>query len=157
MIRLSIAIAAAVLAAAPVAAADPVGPVGPQISSACTTNVEGSTTQSPDGGALTLCQNGQWQPVAVPAAPSDRWASFTTPLTLHGQGMQNPGVLAGSWTATPLNGQTQCRAVQQTVLVPGTLSKPQVAQGEPNSPLTFEVMPTAFTVEFSGDCLWVRH
>ena len=71
--------------------------------------------------------------------------------------MQNPGMLAGSWTGTPIAAGGQCTSVQQTVITPGTLSSPLTAQGQPDAPLTFQVAPTAFTVNLTGNCLWVRH
>lgn len=147
MLRLFVVIAAAAWAAAPLANAAPTA-IGP-----CTSATDGAMTLSADGPQR--CQGGQWQQVDQPAPASDTWASFDA-MTLHGQGMQNPGVLAGQWTATPLSTPTRCRAEQRTVIAPGTLSTPMVDQGPPDAALTFRVLPTAFYVQFSGNCLWVR-
>ncbi len=149
MTRPCAVIAAVALAAMPVAAADPAAP-GP-----CTPTVEGATTLSSGANTPERCQGGQWQRLDLPAPASDRWVSVDT-LALHGQGMQNPNVSAGRWTATPLSTSTRCRAEQQTVLSPGTLSTPVVDQGPPDAPLTIQVLPTAFYVQFSGNCLWIR-
>lgn len=150
MLRIVIAAAVAALAVAPPAGADP------DVRAACTANLEGATTLAADGATPTLCAGGQWRPVALPAPASDRWVSFDAPLTLHGQAMRNPAVLAGSWTAAPLDPTARCRVAQQSVITPGTLSSPVVRQGSPDSPLSIEVEPDAFTVELGGDCLWVR-
>jgi hypothetical protein len=150
VIRIVITAAMVALAAAPVAGA------APGIPAACSANLEGATTLAADGSTPALCTGGQWQPVALPAPASDRWVSFGAPLALHGQGMRNPAVLAGSWTATPLEPSARCRVAQQNVISPGTLSSPVVSQGPPDSPLSVQVKPDAFTVELGGDCLWVR-
>jgi len=149
MLRPFALIAGVLMATAPVAAADPA------VSGPCTAAIEGATTLSAGGGTPEECRGGRWLQVDAPAAASDRWASFDS-LALHGQGMRNPGVLAGQWTATPLSAPTRCRSEQQTVVSPGTLSEPLVNQGPPDAPLTVSVLPTAFYVHFSGNCLWVR-
>jgi hypothetical protein len=55
----------------------------------------------PQGAKMPLvCADQQWRTVTNPL-PNDRWLSFGPPMLLHGEGMRNPSVKSGDWTATP--------------------------------------------------------
>jgi hypothetical protein len=142
---------AAAVTVVPVATADPA------TDTSCTPNLAGLSSQQQGGSAPVRCETDQWVPIPQPADPIDRWVSFGPALTLHGQAMANPNMLAGSWTATPIGPFARCRSVQQAVVVAGMLSPPQVDQGPPNLPMTFDIVPNAFTIHLSGYCTWVRN
>lgn len=131
-------------------------PAAPQSDSPCSAELTGAMTRPQGQKMAQRCEAGQWQTLAAPAPPGDRWVSFGPTVTLHGQGMRNPDVTAGRWTAEPLDAATTCRAVQQTVVSPGELSPPQPTEAPPGEPLTFEIGPRLFTVELSGNCLWSK-
>ncbi|KUH80504.1 MULTISPECIES: hypothetical protein [unclassified Mycobacterium] len=153
MLRLALIGILVALASAPVACAEPGAPPG---SGSCTADLEGAMTRMPDADGPSVCRGGAWQPVTTPQPPADRWVSFGSPLKLHGQGMRNPDMVSGKWTATPQNSAAQCRVQQQEVVIPGQLSAPATAVGEPGQRLQFEVPPRMFLIELSGDCLWER-
>ena len=98
----------------------------------------------------------QWQTVTSPQPPNDRWLSYGPPMTLHGEGMRNPSVKSGDWTATPQDSNSQCRAQQQAVVSAGVVGPPQTAEGKAGQPLSFQVVQKLFSIEMSGYCLWTR-
>ena len=81
-------------------------------------------TWPPDAKMQLVCVNGQWQTVTSPPPPNDRWLSFGPAMTLHGEGLRNPTVASGKWTATPQDPGSKCRAEQETVVSPGVVSQP---------------------------------
>jgi hypothetical protein len=103
-----------------------------------------------------VCANGQWQTVTSPQPPNDRWLSFGPAMTLHGEGMRNPSVQSGNWTATPQDPGSQCRAAQETVVSPGVLTQPQVSEGTAGQSLSLRLLPRLFSIQMSGYCLWTR-
>jgi hypothetical protein len=150
---LAIFVLAATLSAAPVAFADP---PEPQAGTQCTSDLAGVMTWPADVLTPLVCVDGQWQAVTSPQPPNDRWLSVGPTITLHGQGMRNPEVASGQWTASPLEPGSQCRAAQQTVVSPGVKSAPQVSEGKPGQQLSLQMLPSLFSVELSGYCLWTR-
>lgn len=143
----------AALGALPVASADP--PV-PQADTPCTADLAGVMTWPADVLSPLVCVDQRWQAVTSPQPPNDRWLTVGPTITLHGEGMRNPNVASGQWTATPLEPGGQCRAVQQTVVSPGVKSAQQVSEGQPGQPLSLQMLPRLFSVELSGHCLWTR-
>jgi hypothetical protein len=131
-------------------------PEAPQPGTPCSSDLSDVMTWPPDANMPLVCLNGQWQAVTSPQPPNDRWLSFGPAMTLHGEGMQNPSVQSGNWTATPQASDDQCRAEQRTVVTPGVLSQPQVSEGEPGQPLSLQLQPRLFSIQMSGYCLWTR-
>jgi hypothetical protein len=113
-------------------------------------------TWLPDAKMPLECLNDQWQAVTTPQPPNDKWLSFGPTMTLHGEGMRNPSVQSGNWTATPQDPNSQCRAEQQSVVSPGVVSQPQVSEGKAGQPLSFQMVPRLFSIAMSGYCLWER-
>jgi len=117
-------------------------------------------TLLPDQTTYVSCtQSGAdsvWAPVGTPFPPNDRWLSYGPPITLHGQGMRNPNISSGQWTATPRGPLTQCQVTETTVVQAGELAPPEITEGAQNAPLTVEMKPKLFYVELAGDCLWVK-
>jgi hypothetical protein len=113
-------------------------------------------TWSADAAMPLVCVDERWQAVTSPQPPNDRWLSVGPAITLHGQGMRNPNVASGEWTATPQEPGSQCRAEQQTVVSPGVLSPPQVSEGKTGQPLSLQLPVRLFSIELSGYCLWTR-
>lgn len=108
-------------------------------------------------GEMQICGNGPyWVPVFTPFPPNDSWLSYGPPITLHGQGMRNPDVTSGDWTAAPLDPEAVCRAQEQTVVEAGVLSAAQVFEGEPGKPMAVPMLPQLFYLTLSGHCLWTR-
>lgn len=138
-----------------VAVADP--PV-PQPDTSCTSNLADALTFLADGQTALVCTDGgRWQPVGTPYPNSDRWLSYGPPINLHGEGLRNSMIASGDWTASPLTGDTRCRAVQKAVILGTPNVGPAVTtEGEPGQPLSFQVVPKLFSIELSGDCLWQR-
>ncbi|MGE2719628.1 hypothetical protein [Mycolicibacterium celeriflavum] len=153
MLRAALAGILVALVGAPIACADP-GP--PPQTDQCTAELEGAMTRLPGADTLSVCRGGAWQGVRGPQPPADRWVSVASPLKLHGQGMRNPNMAAGKWTATPRDSSTRCSAQQQVVVSPGELSTPSTVEGDPGQPLQFDVPPRMFLIELSGDCVWTR-
>ena len=135
-------------------------PVAPQLGLGCSSELSGAMTLLPDGQTYAICQemihSAVWASVPTPFDPNDTWFSYGPTITLHGQGMRNPSLRSGNWTATPQDPETSCRAQQQTVVEAGALSAPEVSQGEPGKPLDVEMLPKLFYAELSGNCLWTR-
>jgi len=141
------------LGAVPVAAADP---PAPHDGIPCTLDLSGVMTWPADGMVPLVCSDGRWQSVTSPQPPNDRWLSVGPTITLHGEGMRNPNVASGQWTAVPQEPGSQCRAVQQTVVSPGVKSAPEVSEGLPGQRLSLQLASRLFSVELSGYCLWTR-
>ena len=97
-----------------------------------------------------------WRAAPVPFEPNSTWLSYGPTITLHGQGMRNPNLSSGRWTATPLDPETVCRVQQETVVEAGVLSAPRVFQGDPGQPLSVEMLPQLFYALLSGHCLWTE-
>ena len=154
----AVLLTAAVLVSPGIADADT---PAPQAGAACGEDLADAMTQLPDGSAFLVCQgppdgSHTWAPAPVPFDPSDKWFSYGSGITLHGQGFRNPNLTSGSWTATPLNPDTICGAEQVTVVSAGVLAAPQSSQGEPGQSLSVDILPKLFTVTMTGDCLWSR-
>ena len=153
-----ILVLAAVLVNPAVARADT---PAPQAGGPCSENLADAMTQLPGGSDFLVCQ-GQpegphtWAPAAVPFDPADKWLSYGSGITLHGQGFRNPNLSSGNWRASPLDPDTVCAAEQVTVVSSGVLAPPQGSRGEPGQPLAVDLLPKLFTVTMTGDCLWSR-
>jgi hypothetical protein len=115
-----------------VATADP---VSPQPDTPCASNLSDVRTWPPGAKMPLVCRAQQWQLVATPQPPNDRWLSFGPPIMLHGEGLRHPDVASGNWTATPLNDETACRA-EQLAVIPGFAAgrPPRVDQGDAGRP-----------------------
>ncbi len=131
-------------------------PAVPQLDSVCAPDLVAAATLPPGRSAPLVCSGGRWQATAAPADPSDRWVSFGPAIALHGDGLRNPNLLPGTWTATPLDPDTRCAATQQTVISAGVVGPPAITEGAPGQQLSFEVAPRLFDITMSGHCLWVR-
>jgi|SRR5215207_11114163 len=136
-----------------VASADP---VLPQPGTPCAPDLANTMTWPPDAEVPLECLENRWQAVITPQPPNDRWLSLGPTMTLHGQGMRNPNVAPGAWTATPQDDNSQCRAEQQAVVSAGEVGPPQVAESPKGRPLSFLLLPQLFSIEMSGYCLWTR-
>lgn len=136
-----------------VATADP---VAPQPDTPCPSKFSDVMTWPSSAKMPLVCQGGQWRTVTSPQPPSDRWLSYGPEMTLHGEGRRNPSVTSGNWTATPQEATSKCRAVQSTVVSPGVVSSPEVAEGQAGQPLEVPLMPRLFDLQLSGYCLWER-
>jgi hypothetical protein len=149
----AVAVLAFLFSVPAVASADP--PV-PQADTPCPANLSEFMTW-PSGAKMPLvCQDGRWQTVTTPQPPSDRWLSYGPEMTLHGEGIRNPEVRSGKWTATPQDSASRCRAEQSVVVSPGVVSQPETAEAQAGQPLEFTVLPRLFDLQLSGFCLWQR-
>jgi hypothetical protein len=150
---LAIVVLTVAIGALPVAAADP-----PALHDgvACTADLSGVMTWQAAAMVRLVCADGRWQTVTSPQPPNDRWLSVGPAITLHGEGMRNPDVASGQWTAVPQEPGSQCRAVQQAVVSPGVKSAPQVSEGQPGQQLSLQLQPRLFSVDLSGYCLWTH-
>ena len=155
MLRRAVAIfavgAAAFVTPVAVCSADP---VVPQPGTACEATVADAMTWPADAKAPLECTGGAWQAVATPYPASDAWVSYGPPMKLHGEGLRNPVISSGAWTATPLKSGARCRAEQLAVVPDVGTGPPQVTEGEPGRVLPLEVVPLLFSIEMSGECLW---
>jgi hypothetical protein len=131
-------------------------PQVPQPGTPCSSDLSGVMTLPADAKSPLQCLADQWQTVTAPQPPNDRWLSFGPPITLHGEGLRNPDVAAGAWTAAPQDANTTCRAEQRAVVEAGVVGPPQAAENPAGQPLTFRVVPQLFSIEMSGYCLWTR-
>jgi len=117
-------------------------------------------TLLPDEQTYVVCQEAAadyaWTAAPVPFEPNDTWLSYGPAITLHGQGMRNPNLSSGPWTATPQDSETVCRVQQETVVEAGVLSTPQLTEGESGQPLEVAMAPKLFYAELAGNCLWER-
>jgi len=133
----------------------------PQLEAPCPVELAGSMTLLPDQQTYVVCREEiaarfAWMAASTPFEPNDQWLSYGPAITLHGQGMRNPNLTSGQWTATPQDSETQCRAQQETVIEAGVLSTPQVSQGAKGQSLALTMLPNLFYAELSGNCLWVK-
>lgn len=144
---------AALLSTAALASADP---TVPQPSTQCSSELSDAMTWPPDDTSPLVCLNGQWQSLTTPQPPNDRWLSYGPPMTLHGEGLRNPNVAPGDWTAMPLDSTSICRAEQRAVLGPGEVGPPQTSEAQPGQQLSLQFVPQLFSVQLSGYCLWTR-
>jgi hypothetical protein len=131
-------------------------PEAPQPGTPCSPELSDAMTRSPDDREPLECVNNQWLAIPTPQPPNDRWVSFGPPIMLHGEGLRNPDVASGDWTAMPQDANSGCRAVQRAVVEAGVVGPPQVAESTAGQPLTFQVVPQLFSIEMSGYCLWTR-
>jgi hypothetical protein len=145
-------VGAATMLTVPRAGADD---VAPQPGSPCAESLADALTQLPDR-AFLVCSGGSWESFTGPYPSSDRWFSYGPPLTLHGQGLRNPEILSGNWTATPQHSDSTCSAQQAAVISAGEVGPPRTSTGEQGRPLDFDVLPVVFSIELTGDCLWER-
>lgn len=132
----------------------------PQAGAPCAAELADVMTLLPDGQTYAVCRQGPagavWAEVQTPFEPNDAWLSYGPVITLHGQGMRNPNLSSGNWTATPLDPDAACRAEEQTVVEAGVLSPPEVFGGEPGKPMALPMLPKLFYLQLSGHCLWTR-
>ncbi len=131
-------------------------PAVPQQDTPCAVDLDGTMTWPTDAKMPLRCVGQQWTLVTTPPPPNDRWLSYGPAMTLHGQGMRNPSVESGEWTATPQDQNSQCRADQQAVVDAGVLGPIQTSEGEPGHTLSFQIVPQLFSIEMRGYCLWTR-
>src|SRR5260370_35290287 len=148
-----VATLALLLSTPAVASADP---VLPQSGTPCSSDLSGAMTWLPDEKSPLECLNNQWQAMTSPQPPNDRWLSFGPAMTLHGEGLRNPNVASGTWTAKPQDANSSCRAEQRAVLGPGEVGQSQVAESPKGQPLSFQVVPQLFSIQMSGYCMWTR-
>jgi len=158
--RYRLSCAAALSAAALAVGVAHADPAVPQPGSGCPAELADAMTLLADGQTYAACRpvpdGYAWAAVQTPFDPNDTWLSYGPPIILHGQGMRNPNVTSGAWTASPLDPQTVCRAEQQTVVEAGVLSPPQVAEGAQGEGLSLRLSPRLFYLTLSGDCAWTR-
>jgi hypothetical protein len=140
-------LALAALAVAPVASAQP------QPGTPCP--APDALTKLPDRTVLT-CSGGTWTTFGGPYPSSSAWVSDDEGITLHGQGLRNPEIMSGPWSATPLDPSAVCTAEQAAVVAAGEVGPEQTTTGQPGQPLFFEVLPVVFNITLSGDCLWQK-
>ena len=135
-------------------------PPPPALWASCPPDWADAMTLLPDEQTYALCQQNvfgySWVPVLTPFDPHETWVSYGPPINLHGQGMRNPNVTSGDWTATPQDPETVCRAEQQTVVEAGVLSDPVIAEGEPGKEMAVDLRPALFYLKLSGHCLWTK-
>lgn len=131
------------------------------VGSACDSGLTDTMTLLPDETTYVACRQQftvghAWAVVQTPFPPNDAWLSYGPSITLHGQGMRNPNLSSGQWTATPQDPETICSATQTTVVEAGVLAAPEVSEGEQGKPLSLEMLPKLFYAELAGNCLWVK-
>jgi hypothetical protein len=151
--RTAVATLALLLSTQAVASADP--PV-PQPGTPCAPDLAGVMTMPADSMSSLDCVDNQWQAVTSPQPPNDRWLSLGPTMTLHGDGLRNPDLASGTWTAVPQDPTARCRAEQRTVVEAGVVGPPRVAEGAAGQSLTVEIAPQLYSVALSGHCLWTR-
>ena len=139
-------------------------PQAPQVGAGCPAELGGTMTLLSDEVTYAACQEQSggpgdyaWAAVQTPFDPNDSWLSYGPPIHLHGQGMRNPNVTSGDWTAIPLDPLTTCRAEEQTVVEAGVLSTPEIFEGDQGAPLALPMLPKLFYLKLSGHCLWTRN
>jgi hypothetical protein len=103
-------VAALALSCAPACAhAKPQQPqsVTPQRDAPCSETLAGAMARVADGKTNLVCtdQGGgdRWSVFTSPYPLSDRWLTYGPDLLLHGQGMRNPELMSGRWTANRRN------------------------------------------------------
>jgi len=154
------AVAVAAAAVVPVGTAD-ADVLSPAVGTGCAQEFDGAMTLLPDQTTYVTCRQAgaglAWTPVQTPFPPNDSWLSYGPVITLHGQGMRNPQLSAGEWTATPQDADTTCAVTQTDVVEAGVLAQPQVSQSEQGKPLAVRMDTKLFYVELVGNCLWVKN
>lgn len=132
----------------------------PELDAPCAAELNGAMTLLADGITYAECQpsalGNTWVSAQTPFPPNELWFSYGPAITLHGQGMRNPNLVSGSWTATPRDPDTTCRVTQSTVVEAGVLAAPEVSEGEQGKPLAVQMQPKLFYAELAGNCLWVK-
>jgi hypothetical protein len=132
----------------------------PEVGVPCSPELADAMTLMPDQTTYVACQQAgpgyAWTAAQAPFPPNDKWLSYGPPITLHGQGMRNPNLSSGQWTATPQDPEAVCRVTETTVVEAGVLAPPQVSEGEQGKPLSVEMWPKLFYAELAGNCLWVK-
>jgi hypothetical protein len=133
----------------------------PQLEAPCSADLAGTMSLLPDEQTYVVCREEiaarfAWMAASTPFEPNEQWLSYGPVITLHGQGMRNPNLTSGQWTATPQDSETACRAQQETVIEAGVLSEPQVSQGAKGQSLSLAMLPNLFYAELSGNCLWAK-
>lgn len=132
----------------------------PEVGAVCPAELAQAMTLLPDQTTYAVCQQVglgyAWTPAQTPFPPNDTWLSYGPSITLHGQGMRNPNLMSGQWTATPQDPDATCKATETTVVEAGVLAEPQVFEGEQGKPLKLEMLPQLFYAELAGNCLWVK-
>lgn len=132
----------------------------PEMGAGCSADLADTMTLLADGTTYAVCQQAglgySWTAAETPFPPNDKWLSYGPAITLHGQGMRNPNLSSGQWTATPRDLESTCQAKETTVVEAGVLADPQVFEGEQGKPLTLEMLPKLFYAELAGNCLWVK-
>ncbi|MDY6999027.1 MAG: hypothetical protein SW019_20730 [Actinomycetota bacterium] len=145
--------------------AAPAAPTAPpQPGAACPADQGGALTALPSQPGdpsnrknLLECTGETWQAFTGEYPESDMWLSSGPELTLRGQGLRNPEVMAGQWTGTPQQPDGVCSAEFVDVTGgPDKTSEPQTRTGDPGQPLSFEATTRLYTVTLSGFCLWQR-
>ena len=140
-----------------IAAADP---AAPQLGATCRPELADAMTLLPDGQTYAACRESgagyAWSAVQTPFEPNDSWLSYGPSMTLHGQGMRNPNLSSGQWTATPQDPQTECRAEQRPVVEAGVPGAPAASQSQPGQSLSLRLPSALFSVDLSGNCLWAK-
>ena len=160
MTRVRGLVCAAVVALALTPAVAHADPPPPAVGVGCAADVADAMTLLPDQTTYVACRPSglgySWTAVQTPFPPNDIWLSYGSPISLHGQGMRNPNLSSGRWTATPRSAEATCRVTQTTVVEAGVLAPPEVTEGEKGNLLTVEMLPSLFYVELAGDCLWEK-
>lgn len=161
------AIGAAAVAMAGCATAGPAPQIEPgptQLGAACDQRFDGAlaaqlgtTTDGPaDSRRLIVCQSGSWQQFTDLYPSPQRWISSDSALLLHGQGVRNPEFRSGTWTATPLSADAECRVEAVEPMHAGVQPPPQIVAAGAGHSLTFEASTRLATVTLTGNCLWER-
>ncbi|CAN5639298.1 hypothetical protein BH11ACT6_BH11ACT6_15710 [soil metagenome] len=146
-VALAVMSVATALAVAPMAAAEP--------APGASCPAPDALTKLPDHTVLT-CAGGTWTTFGGPYPSSETWVSDVTGITLHGQGLRNPEIMSGAWTATPLDPAAVCVVQQASVVSAGEVGPAETTTGQPGQPLDFQVLPVVFSITLSGDCLWQK-
>lgn len=166
--NLALVAAAAVAAAGGIvlARADP-GPdqsdVGvPAVGASCSAGLDGAVTALPSQPGdpvnrknLLRCTAGSWQTDNDEYPSSDRWLVSGPELVLHGQGVRNAEMFAGTWTGIPQTPEAVCTAVVRDA-TGGKIADPQTVTAGAGQRATFPASDWLYTVTLSGDCLWER-
>lgn len=139
----------------------PAGP--PQLDAACSTSLDGALTALPPQPGdpsnrknLLECSSGAWRTFTGEYPSSDRWLSTGPDVVLRGQGIRNPEIMGGTWTATPQTEDAQCRAQSVDAEPGGTSGEAEISTADPGQPVTVDVSDHLLTVTLSGYCLWQR-
>lgn len=158
MTRVRGLVCAAVAALALTPAVAHADPPPPGVGMGCAADLADAMTLLPDQTTYVACRPSglgySWTAAQTPFPPNDTWLSYGPAITLHGQGMRNPNLSSGRWTATPRGPEETCRVTQTTVVEAGVLAPPQVTEGDQGKPLPVEMLPSLFYAELAGDCLW---